>query len=237
MLARQGAAVAALDRNEGGLEELSAEAAAEGLKLAFYGIDVSISAHVEEVMDRVERECGPLGIVVNAAGILRPGPVQAYSDEDWSDTFAVNVNGVFHVCRAAVRRMIPRRSGSIVTLASNAAGTPRVNMAAYAASKAAVTALTKCVGLECAQYGIRCNIVSPGSTDTPMLRALWEHGGSLEETVAGSPEAYRLGIPLGRTACAEDVAEAVLFLASDRARHITMHNLCVDGGATLGYSI
>ncbi|MNP57786.1 2,3-dihydro-2,3-dihydroxybenzoate dehydrogenase [compost metagenome] len=110
-------------------------------------------------------------------------------------------------------------------------------MAAYAASKAAVTALTKCVGLECAQYGIRCNIVSPGSTDTPMLRALWEHGGSLEETVAGSPEAYRLGIPLGRTARAEDVAEAVLFLASDRARHITMHNLCVDGGATLGYSI
>lgn len=234
-LACQGAVVAALDRNEDGTKRLGIEAAAEGLQLAAYGVDVADSAAVEAVMDRVERELGPLGIVVNAAGILRPGAVESYSDRDWSETFAVNVNGVFHICRGAVRRMIPRRSGSIVTVASNAAGTPRVNMAAYGASKAAAAALTKCVGLESAQYGIRCNIVSPGSTDTPMLRALWEDGGGLEQTIAGSPKAYRLGIPLGRLAGPEDVAEAVLFLASDRARHITMHNLCVDGGATLGY--
>lgn len=234
-LACRGAVVAALDRNEEGLDSLVASASAAGHRLAVYRADVADEEAVEAAMDRVEREWGPLGIVVNGAGILRPGPVESYSSEDWSHTFAVNVNGVFHVCRGAVRRMIPRRSGSIVTVASNAAGTPRVNMAAYGASKAAAVALTKCVGLEVAQYGIRCNIVSPGSTDTPMLRALWEEGGGPEETLAGSPGTFRLGIPLGRVAGPGDVAEAVLFLASDRARHITMHNLCVDGGATLGY--
>jgi 2,3-dihydro-2,3-dihydroxybenzoate dehydrogenase len=102
-------------------------------------------------------------------------------------------------------------------------------MAAYAASKAAATLFTKCLGLELAEHGIRCNVVSPGSTDTAMQRGLQ----TLDAAVAGDLGRYRVGIPLGRVADPADVADSVLFLASDRARHITMHDLYVDGGATL----
>ncbi|MCW5220405.1 SDR family oxidoreductase [Verminephrobacter aporrectodeae subsp. tuberculatae] len=89
--------------------------------------------------------------------------------------------------------------------------------------------------MELASLGIRCNVVSPGSTDTPMQRALWDgDDAAAARVVAGSLEQFRTGIPLGRIAEAADIAAAVLFLCSDGARHITMHNLCVDGGAALG---
>jgi 2,3-dihydro-2,3-dihydroxybenzoate dehydrogenase len=130
--------------------------------------------------------------------------------------------------------MVPRRRGAVVTVASNAARTARVDMAAYAASKAAVTAYTKCLALDVAEYGIRCNLVAPGSTDTPMLTSLWAGADAARSSVEGVPGAYRVGIPLGRLARPSDVADAVLFLLSDRAAHITMHDLTVDGGAALG---
>ena len=109
-----------------------------------------------------------------------------------------------------------------------------MQMAAYAASKAASTMFTKCLGLELAQHNIRCNVVSPGSTDTAMQRALWADENGAQAVIAGSPETFRVGIPLRRIASPEDVAEAVSFLVSERARHITLHDLYVDGGATLG---
>lgn len=91
----------------------------------------------------------------------------------------------------------------------------------------------ECLGLELAAHGIRCNVVSPGSTDTPMQRSLWGNRGGAREVIAGSQDAFRTGIPLGKLAAAQDIADAVLFLVSDRAGHITMQDLCVDGGATL----
>ena len=106
-------------------------------------------------------------------------------------------------------------------------------MAAYAASKAAATMLIRCLGLELAAAGVRCNVVSPGSTDTAMHEALWADGSAAHRSIAGSPEHFRVGIPLGRIASPADVADAVLFLASDRARHITMQDLLADGGASL----
>ncbi|MFD5456818.1 SDR family oxidoreductase, partial [Streptomyces olivaceus] len=132
----------------------------------------------------------------------------------------------------------PPGRGAVVTVASNAAGVPRAGMAAYAASKAASVMFTKCLGLEVAPLGVRCNTVSPGSTLTEMQRAMWEHAPGGAEAgrrgvIEGDLAAYRTGIPLGRIAEPADVADAVVFLASDRARHITMHDLYVDGGATL----
>lgn len=228
------AAIAAVDRNEEGLATLVSELRARGCNARAFPADVSDSAAVDRVVERIESEMGPIDILANVAGVLRMSPVVTLSDDDWATTFAVNTHGVFHVSRAVARRMVPRRSGTIVTVGSNAAGVPRMQMAAYAASKAASTMFTKCLGLELAQYGIRCNVVSPGSTDTAMQRALWtdENGG--QAVIAGSPEAFRLGIPLRRIASPTDIANAVLFLVSDHARHITMHDLCVDGGATLG---
>ncbi|MFC8228946.1 2,3-dihydro-2,3-dihydroxybenzoate dehydrogenase [Streptomyces sp. NPDC057287] len=199
-------------------------------------LDVTDSAAVEGLVAETESTLGPLDIAVNVAGILRGSPVADLSDEEWAATFAVNTHGVFHVSRSVSRRMSGRGSGSIVTVASNAAGIPRTNMAAYAASKAAAVMFTKCLGLEVASRGVRCNTVSPGSTLTDMQRGMWTAGdeeASARGVIEGDPTTYRTGIPLGRIADPSDIADAVAFLVSDRARHITMHDLYVDGGATL----
>lgn len=198
--------------------------------------DVTDAGAVESAVAQVESTLGPVDALVNVAGVLRPGDLVDLAPADWAESLAVNATAVLLVSQSVARRMRPRRRGAIVTVSSNAATTPRIGLGAYAASKAAASALTRVLGLELAASGIRCNIVSPGSTDTPMLRSLWsEH----DETsmrgrvVAGSPDAFRLGVPLGRVADPLDVAAAVQFLVSDAARHITLHDLRVDGGATL----
>ena len=226
-LAGAGVRVAAVDVDTEGLDQLAVDGVTP------FAADVGDSAAVARVVDRVERDLGPIGIGVPVAGILRPGPVRDTSDDDWAATFSVNTTGVFTVLRELSRRMVPRRDGVLVTVGSNAAGVPRAGMAAYAASKAAATMLTRCLGLELAPHGIRCNIVSPGSTDTDMQRLLWTDENSAAKVVAGDPDSFRVGIPLGRLAQPSDIADAVLFLVSDKARHITMQNLYVDGGATL----
>ncbi|MEU4995724.1 2,3-dihydro-2,3-dihydroxybenzoate dehydrogenase [Streptomyces sp. NPDC021622] len=228
-LAERGARVVATDRSP----DVKLQEAGSGITGLV--LDVTDAAAVDAAVDEVERTAGPLDILVNVAGVLRPAPVVELSDADWAETFAVNTNGVFHTARAAARRMTARGKGSIVTVGSNAAGVPRTQMAAYAASKAAATMFTKCLGLEVARDGVRCNVVSPGSTDTDMQRQLWtdDHAEAAERVINGDSASYRVGIPLGRIADPADIADAVAFLVSDRARHITLHDLYVDGGATL----
>ncbi|MBB5937406.1 2,3-dihydro-2,3-dihydroxybenzoate dehydrogenase [Streptomyces zagrosensis] len=230
-LADRGARVAAIDRNAEGITLLEKEYGAA--RIVAHTADVTDSAAIDAVVDTVEAAIGPIGILVNVAGVLRPSRVADLTDQDWNDTFAVNTTGVFHTCRAVTRLMSERRSGCVVTVGSNAAGVPRTSMAAYAASKAAATMFTKCLGLELARSGVRCNVVSPGSTDTAMQRQLWTDPQAPLRVIDGDPASYRVGIPLGRIAEPSDIAEAVAFLVSDRARHITMHDLYVDGGATL----
>lgn len=232
-LLHHGAIVAATDRNEAGIQALAAEYA-DSARIRAYALDVSQSTEADKVVQTVEQEMGPIDILVNVAGILRMGAVDALSDEDWHTTFAVNTSGVFHMCRAVIGSMSARESGTIITVSSNAACVPRAEMSAYAASKAAATMFTKCLGLEYARQHIRCNVVAPGSTDTEMQRMLWTNGKNAEAVIQGSPDHFRLGIPLGKIAVAQDVANAVLFLASDQAGHITMQELYVDGGATMG---
>jgi len=230
-LAADGAHVVVTDRDP---DAAASVAASIGDAAVARGLDVTDRAAVDDVVARIEAEDGPIGVLVSAAGVLVPGPALETTDEDWDRTFAVNAGGVFAVCRAVARRMRPRGTGSIVTIASNAAGVPRAGMAAYGASKAAAASFTRSLGLELAPHGIRCNVVAPGSTDTPMLRDL--HAGDPDarrRTIEGDPATFKAGIPLGRIASPEDVADAVRFLVSDRARHITMHDLYVDGGATL----
>jgi 2,3-dihydro-2,3-dihydroxybenzoate dehydrogenase len=229
-LAEHGARIAAVDVDPDGLAETVRALEAGGHQARGLTADVADTTGVETLFDEVEALLGPVTVVVNAAGVLTTGPVADCADQDWHRMIAVNATGVFAVGRAAARRLGPRGHGTLVTVASNAAGIPRSGMAAYAASKAAAVSLTKSLGLELAPVGVRCNVVSPGSTDTPMLRAMTPDPGAL---VVGDPERFKVGIPLGRLGQPEDVAAAVRFLVSDAARHITMHELYVDGGATL----
>src|SRR5690606_32590371 len=125
-----------------------------------FAADVADSQAVEAAVERAEQELGPIGILVNVAGLLRLGSIETLRDEGWAAVFAVNASGVFYVSRSVVKRMAPRKSGAIVTVGSNAALVPRMHMAAYCASKAAAAMVTKCLGLEQAANHIRCNIVS-----------------------------------------------------------------------------
>ncbi|WP_433192809.1 2,3-dihydro-2,3-dihydroxybenzoate dehydrogenase [Nocardia sp. CA-107356] len=233
-LADSDIAVALLDRDIAQLWDLADKLTATGSRVLALPVDVTVAAEVEVAVERAETELGPIDYLVNAAGILQSGRVEEMTESDWSTTLSVNAGGVFLASRAVARRMMPRRRGAIVTISSNAGSTPRIGMSAYAASKAAATMLTRCLGLELAQHGIRCNVVAPGSTDTPMLTALFRDDDAERATIDGVPQAFRLGIPLGRIARPCDIADAVMFLLSDEARHITMQELTVDGGATLG---
>lgn len=134
-LAAKGVRVAAVDRDAERLR-VSVKAAAEaGHEVTAFPADVTVSSDVDAVVAEVESVLGPLDFLVNAAGVLRLGQARALTDEEWATTFAVNTTGVFFMSRAVVNHMVPRRSGAIVTVASNAAGTARAEMSAYAASR------------------------------------------------------------------------------------------------------
>ncbi|SHM70371.1 2,3-dihydro-2,3-dihydroxybenzoate dehydrogenase [Cryptosporangium aurantiacum] len=232
-LAAEGARVVLADRNHPAIQRLAEDLRGCGHDATAVPLDVRDSADVERAVTAAEAAVGAVDVLVNVAGVLTTGPAVNTGDDAWAAVFDVNAGGVFRCSRAVARRMVPRRRGVIVTVGSNAAGVPRSGMAAYAASKAAAAQFTRCLGLELAEFGIRCNVVAPGSTDTPMLRGMWSGPADQDATLRGDPDRYRVGIPLGRLAQPDDVADAVVFLASDRARHITLHDLYVDGGAAL----
>lgn len=195
-------------------------------------LDISEPDSVAAVCRQQLAETG-LDVFVNAAGILRLGDIDALSVDDWHQCINVNASGAFYLLNALVPHFKRQRRGAIVCVGSNAAHVPRLQMAAYCASKAALTSLSHCTGLELAPYGVRCNLVSPGSTDSPMQRGMWHSADAEQRTIAGFPDQYKLGIPLGKIAQPEEIANTVVFLASDLASHITMQDVVVDGGATL----
>ncbi|MFT4022052.1 MAG: 2,3-dihydro-2,3-dihydroxybenzoate dehydrogenase [Acinetobacter sp.] len=198
-----------------------------------YACDVRHAEQVSALCTQLLQTAAP-DYFVNVAGVLHLGAHEDLSLEAWQQTFEVNVYGAFYFLRHLSPYFKQKRSGSIVMVSSNAAHAPRVNMAAYGASKAALTSFSKTVGLELAEYGVRVNIVSPGSTATPMQYQLWTDASSEQRTIQGNPAQYKVGIPLQKIAQPQEIANAVLFFLSEQATHITMHDLVVDGGATLG---
>ncbi|CAM4006466.1 SDR family oxidoreductase [Nocardia ninae] len=201
-------------------------------------VDVTDADSVDRAFAAAIDRIGPIDAVVHAAGVLETGAVSELTGAQWDRCLAVNATGTMNVTRRAAAVLAANGGGSIVVVTSNAATTPRVGMAAYGASKAAATAFAMALGLEVAAAGVRVNVVSPGSTDTPMLRGMWTEdaaelsAAARDHVLAGDPANFRLGIPLRRVAQPEDVAESIYFLTSPGARHITMHDLRVDGGAT-----
>lgn len=176
---------------------------------------------------------GPVTLAVHAAGVLATGTVADTAPRDWQRVMEINAGGTFNLLSTAGPRIAGQGGGAIVVIGSNAGGIPRHGMGAYAASKAAAALLTRCAGLELAALGVRCNLVAPGSTLTPMQTGIWTDDSGAAAVLKGDPARFRTGIPLGKFAAPEDIAAAAMFLLSEQAGHVTMADLYVDGGATL----
>lgn len=207
---------------------------AEAADVVHLDVDVTSSTSTQAVFDEVQARSGCPDVVVFLAGAFEARPFLDSDDEVFARLYAINTFGGARVVREAGRRMRELGRGAVVVVASQSALVCRAGQAAYGSSKAALSYLTKVAGLELAPYGIRCNLVLPGVTETPMARSVWATGvGSAEAHIRGDLARFRAPIPLGRVAQPEDVAAAVLFLAADEAKHITMTELVVDGGSSL----
>jgi 3(or 17)beta-hydroxysteroid dehydrogenase len=220
----EGAKVAATDRNEKGLADL------KGVADLILPQDVTDEAGWRQVVDAVVAAFGRLDILVNSAGVARLGSIETASLDDFRFMNAVNVEGTFLGCREAVRVMKETGGGSIVNLSSVAGVIGDAASAGYCASKGAVRMLTKSAALHCARagYKIRLNSVHPSFAETPMV---------LEGIArASNPERVRAGLeraaPMGRLGKPEEVANTILFLASEESSFTTGGEFMVDGGLT-----
>jgi 2,3-dihydro-2,3-dihydroxybenzoate dehydrogenase len=195
----------------------------DGLRAQAFLADISRKAEVEALVERVEAEMGPLWLLVNNAGLLRTGPTDQMSEEDWDATFAVDAKGVFLCSQAAIQRMMPRRAGRIVNVSSIAGLIVRVKQIAYCSAKAAVIHFSRCLAVEMAPYAITVNCLCPGMTRTEMLVNSAQQRGLDLEAMVGL-------IPAGRMAEPADHAHLVAYFASEEAAHVTGQVICVDGG-------
>ena len=221
-LAAAGVAVAALDRDGGAADALAAALRGQGAKAVGIACDIAEEATVRHAFAAARDALGPADILVNNAGILRPGPLSDIPVAEWNALLAVNLTG-YLVCAQAVRdQMLTKGGGAIVHIASIAATNPQPRSGAYSPSKAGVAMLSRQLAAEWGPDGIRSNIVSPGLIRTPMSESFYQAAGVLERREAMVPS-RRVGTP-------QDIADAVLFLASRRAAYVTGAELLVDGG-------
>ncbi len=195
----------------------------------FVAADLADRAACERIVEATVARFGRLDILVNNAGVVTRKPVDTTTDEEWRRIIAVNVHAVFYLSRAALRVMKGQGRGAIVNIASDAAlvGTP--NLAAYCASKGAVLQFTRAAALDHATDGIRVNAICPTAVDTPMLD---REAAELGMDPAALRRHDALSVPMGRIGVPQDVADAALFLASERAAFITGAALSLDGGMT-----
>jgi 3-oxoacyl-[acyl-carrier protein] reductase len=218
---REGAMVVLVDIDKAGLAALREEIEKEGGRALAVCCDISRSAEVEQMAHAVEKTFGRIDILVNNAGIIRRGTIETVTEEEWDQVIAINLKGTFNCCRAVIEPMKRQGCGKIVNVSSIAAKTGDITSApGYGSSKAGGDALMKTLARQLAPCGIRVNAVAPHAIETEMS-AQWPEGKRREIIAA---------IPLGRLGRPEDVAEAVLFLASESASFITGEILDVNGG-------
>ena len=224
-LAREGARVAVADTAAAEGERVAEEIRKAGGGAFFQRTDVTQEADVAALVKRAVAELGRLDCAVNNAGVTGGGgAVQELPLEVWSRTLAINLTGVFLCMKHELAVMRAQGAGAIVNMASGAGVIAVPGLAAYCASKHGVLGLTKTAAVENARTGVRVNAILPGSTDTPMLQAAMGSDPKLRRIIESSSAAGRLGLP-------EEIAEAAVWLCSDRASFVSGESMLVDGGA------
>jgi NAD(P)-dependent dehydrogenase (short-subunit alcohol dehydrogenase family) len=223
LFAREGARVAVADYSAAG-RDTAQTISDEGAEAAFFQVDVSDSAQVNQLVTETTAKFGRIDILFNGAGVLIYGTVLETDEQAWNRVLAINLTGTYLCCRAVLPYMIRQGGGSIINVASTVgAHDACANAVAYVTSKGGVTLFTKAMAIDHARQGVRVNALVPGATDTPMIRN------------ALSPEALdalAASHPIGRLGRPEELANAVLFLASDDASFVTGTAMYVDGGQT-----
>jgi 3-oxoacyl-[acyl-carrier protein] reductase len=215
-----GAKIGIVARDQGRAQATASELGDRTVALA---ADVGKADEVTRAVGEVEKALGPIDILVNNAGVTRDGLLMRMSDADWDQVLEANLKGAFNTMKVVTRGMMKRRDGRVINITSVVGITGNAGQSNYAASKAGLIGLTQSVARELASRNIRVNAVAPGFIDTDMTRELTEEQRKklLEQ------------IPLARLGSGDDVAHAVLFLASDQASYITGQVLVVDGGMVM----
>jgi 3-oxoacyl-[acyl-carrier protein] reductase len=219
-LAAQGAHVVISGTNEGKLASLAAELAGQATILPCQLNDLTQAA---ELFDRAEAAAGEISIVVNNAGITRDMLAIRMKDEDWEEVIKVNLTAAFRICRAAIKSMMKRRYGRIINISSVVGSAGNPGQANYCAAKAGLVGMSKSLALEIATRGITINSISPGFIETAMTDKLND----------AQKEAVLRQVPMNKIGTSEDIAAAVVYLASPEASYITGQNLHINGGMYL----
>jgi 3-oxoacyl-[acyl-carrier protein] reductase len=220
LLAQNGADIVIADINGEQARTTAQEIESLGQKALAVQVNVSSFVEAENLGKSTVDTFGRIDILVNNAGITRDGFFVRMKEDEWDEVLAVNLKSVFNCSKAIIRYMTKQRAGSIINIASVVGQMGNIGQANYAASKAGVIGLSKTMAREFAPRGIKVNAVAPGFIDTDMTSGLPEK----------AKEAFLTNIPMGRMGSPEDVAEAVLFLATDASRYITGQVINVNGG-------
>jgi NAD(P)-dependent dehydrogenase (short-subunit alcohol dehydrogenase family) len=225
IFAREGAAVVICDVDSRAGEDTLASLRQSGSRGSFFRADVSDEAQVASLVRHCTDTFGRLDCALNNAGITGPAsPLHHMALEDWSRTLSINLTGVFLCMKHEIPVMQSQGGGAIVNVASGSGVIATPGLAHYCASKHGVLGITKTAAVENARTGIRINAICPGSTDTPALRAAMRQAPQVEKMVMASLPGGRLGRP-------EEIAEAAVWLCSDRASFVSGESMLIDGGA------
>jgi 3-oxoacyl-[acyl-carrier protein] reductase len=223
-LAEAGATVALAARNEAKLAEVAAEIEAGGGKAAAFALDVASEESIKAGAKAILERFGKVEVLVNNAGITRDGLVLRMKRADWDDVLATNLTGAFLLTQALLSAMLRNRWGRIINISSVVGRTGQAGQMNYAATKAGLIGMTRSLAREVASRGVTVNAVAPGYIETPMTAVLDE-----KQTAAMIAQ-----IPLGRAGTDADIAQAVVYLASEGAGYVTGHVLDVNGGMFMG---